>query len=503
MSGVVTGSCTSDNGARYYWTSASGAAYAVPPAPTSSCTVFLQNNDTANALSITNAGAQTINGQTGGVSIAPCASVTAGCPVKALSYDLTNSVWIFGNPTTGNVAFATSTTSNTIGTGSQTFTITPSCANTNFTAGQFVQVIYQTTTTDYEVGTVTSCTSAGSSLVVSVTSTGGSGTFAAWNITGAGPPGPTGATGSAGTGNNAYCADATGSTTTYTCPSPSPGVSTLSGLIVSFVPQTTNTGTSTLNVNALGAITIYESDCATVVPSGGLVGGQMYYLAYNGSGFCEAVSTTAANVVTAASSAAAADQMCVASGTSKTCTYIDYPEVQWFPVGTTNNGTPASRWNIPSSNAPTLASRAGTNNVTAVLQWANNNASTHADFMFQLPNDWSGAEPYVNVYYGSGSNTTGTVVWTYNTACSQAGGGITDDPSFVTSTTPDLGHTMAASNREWSDTTQLSSVTSGNNCVAGSWVILRLYSGNGSATNTVNVEGIAVTLQRRLVVQAN
>jgi hypothetical protein len=93
--------------------------------------------------------------------------------------------------------------------------------------------------------------------------------------------------GGGGTGNNTYCADATGSTTTYTCPTPTPTPSTLSGLLVSFVPQTTNSGSSTLNIAGLGAKTLKQSDCSTNLAASALIGGSMYLFSYNGTVFCQ------------------------------------------------------------------------------------------------------------------------------------------------------------------------------------------------------------------------
>lgn len=92
-----------------------------------------------------------------------------------------------------------------------------------------------------------------------------------------------GSAGPAGAGNNTYCPDATGSTTTYTCPSPSPTITSLTGLIVIFVPQTTNTGTSTLNIATLGAKTLKASDGTTNISSGQLIGGTAYSFAYDGT----------------------------------------------------------------------------------------------------------------------------------------------------------------------------------------------------------------------------
>lgn len=109
-------------------------------------------------------------------------------------------------------------------------------------------------------------------------------------LTYGGPAGPTGATGSAGapgSGNNALCADATGSTTAYTCPTPSPTVSTLTGLLITLVPQATNTASATVNVAGLGVKTLKTSDCSTNLSASALVGGSAYLFSYNGTVFCQ------------------------------------------------------------------------------------------------------------------------------------------------------------------------------------------------------------------------
>lgn len=72
----------------------------------------------------------------------------------------------------------TSTTSHTIGTGSQTFTV---ASGLSITAGQACVAYSQTVSTPVtETGTVTSYS--GTSLTCNFTSTSGSGTFAGWNI---------------------------------------------------------------------------------------------------------------------------------------------------------------------------------------------------------------------------------------------------------------------------------------------------------------------------------
>lgn len=196
---------------------------------------------------------------------------------------------------TGPGYTATSTTSLAVGTGSQSFTTQSGLA---YTAGARARASSAANTANYMEGLVTSY--AGTSLAINVDTVGGSGTHADWNINVAGNVGQTGAqgntgsqgpTGPAGTGNNGYCADASGSTTTYTCPTPTPTINSLSGLSVTFVPQTTNTGASTLNVASLGAKNLLASDGVTTMTSGALVGGKAYSFTYNGTAFVQTSSS--------------------------------------------------------------------------------------------------------------------------------------------------------------------------------------------------------------------
>lgn len=83
------------------------------------------------------------------------------------------------------------------------------------------------------------------------------------------------------------CTPAGANTTTYTCsPSPSPSSYT-SGMILAFKPDVTNTGSSTVNVNGLGAKTIQKivSGTLTNLDSGDLDSDGVYLLRYNGTVF--------------------------------------------------------------------------------------------------------------------------------------------------------------------------------------------------------------------------
>lgn len=88
------------------------------------------------------------------------------------------------------VSFAsTSTTSLVIGTGSKTFTVQ---TGESYVAGMPIYAVDAGNSANYMVGTCTSYS--GSTLVVLVTQSGGSGTIANWNISIGGIPGPAGPT---------------------------------------------------------------------------------------------------------------------------------------------------------------------------------------------------------------------------------------------------------------------------------------------------------------------
>ena len=87
----------------------------------------------------------------------------------------------------------TSTSTNTIATGTKTFTVE---ANKQFSAGMPVLVSGVSDATNYMYGFVTSYS--GTTLVVNVTATNGTGSISNWNITMTGPIGLAGPTGSAG-----------------------------------------------------------------------------------------------------------------------------------------------------------------------------------------------------------------------------------------------------------------------------------------------------------------
>jgi hypothetical protein len=115
------------------------------------------------------------------------------CANKYLAFDST------GAPTAidGVASISTSTSTQTVGTGSKTFVLTTDAL---FIAGQSVLVVSAANSANYMFGTVTSYTASTDTLIVNVSSVGGSGTHADWNIGLSGPQGIKGDTGASGTG---------------------------------------------------------------------------------------------------------------------------------------------------------------------------------------------------------------------------------------------------------------------------------------------------------------
>jgi hypothetical protein len=271
-----------------------------------------------------------------------------------------------------------------------------------------------------------------------------------------------------------YCAPSGASATAYVCSLANTGSATLTayttGMQVMWKPDVTCGAACTLNIDSNGAKSIKQLDGATD-PGGSAIGGDYYKLVYDGTVF-RLIGTILV-------------------------------EHQIIPAANCNNATAGSGFSLPASNSPTAACRAGTNNLGGDLQWANNNTTTNAQFAVQLPFDWdTGTEPFINIIYSSGANTSGTVKWTFSSACAKSDGSISDDPAFNAETAT-VGKTMAVANRTWSETLQFTAITSGNNCIAGSPIIIKVASGNGTATSAVNVYSVTMSVPRLNNLQAN
>lgn len=178
----------------------------------------------------------------------------------------------------------------------------------------------------------------------------------------------------------------------------------------------------------------------------------------------------------------------------------DLPDVKIALAANCQAGTAGAGFSSATSNF-TPVCRAGTNNLGGAQQ-AIPSTGAAGQFDFELSGDWdTSAQPYINIFYGSGSNTTGTVIWTIASACSKTNGSVTDDPTFVTESAF-ASQTMAVANREWAQSGQFTHITSGNNCVPGSPVLVRLTL-SGTAGSNINLYKAVITTPRAPLVQAN
>lgn len=217
---------------------------------------------------------------------------------------------------------------------------------------------------------------------------------------------------------------------------------------------------------------------------------------------CDDSGVLAANVVTASSNGTT-KQLCTVASSNKACTWIDFPDAKEIPAANCTNTTAGGGW---TTNATLVAAcgaaltTAHTNNLNGVLQGTPSVGTAVGYFDFELAGDWDTAtKPYIAVYYGSGENTTGTVIWTISTGCTKQDGSVTDDPSFIAESAMGT-QTMAAKNRMWSQNAQLAGAMT--NCIAGSTMIVKLAL-SGTASSSINVSKAVITVPRLLTVQAN
>lgn len=241
----------------------------------------------------------------------------------------------------------------------------------------------------------------------------------------------------------------------------------------------------TLTTPALGTPASGVMTNVTGVPIAAIVNGtQGGLLAGGGSGSQPQVSA-----------AGTAKQIAISGGTGAS-SFIDFPQVFDIPAANCVSTVAGSGW----STTLTPGCVGGSNNLGGTLPFVD--AST-AQFNLQIPGDWDTAsQPFIKVVFNSGSNTTGTVIFNAATACTKEDGSVTSDPAFTTADAL-ATKTMATATRGWSSTIQMTQVTSGNNCVPGGQMIVKITRATDTASSAVNVDKAVITVPRLLTVQAN
>lgn len=200
----------------------------------------------------------------------------------------------------------------------------------------------------------------------------------------------------------------------------------------------------------------------------------------------------------ASSSSGTAKQIILWGGAGNAPTAVDYPDVKEYPAANCVNGNPGSGWSSASTGFPPSC-YGGSNNLNGTLQPIPSSGGT-AYLDTELPGDWDTAtKPYLSIYYGSGANTSGTVIWTISHACTKQDGSVTDDPAFLAESAMGT-QTMVTANRMWAQSAQFSGTFT--NCIAGSTMYLKIVL-SGTASSAINVSKIMITVPRLLTLQAN
>ena len=194
-------------------------------------------------------------------------------------------------------------------------------------------------------------------------------------------------------------------------------------------------------------------------------------------------------------------QIMISGGTGGP-SFIDFPDTKIIPAANCANATAGGGWNYATATW-TAACRAGSNNLGGSLQCVPNTGCS-AQFMIELPGDWDTAtQPYLNVYWGNGAATSGTMIWTASSACVDVStpGGASDDPAF-NAESAFATKTAANANRMWYVGGQFTAITSGNGCKVLSPIIIKLAI-SGTDASAINAYQAVVTIPRLPTVQAN
>ena len=194
----------------------------------------------------------------------------------------------------------------------------------------------------------------------------------------------------------------------------------------------------------------------------------------------------------APSAAGTAHQVFASGGSSADGAYQDDRDVKVIPFAADPNATAAAAVSYTAS-AWTPAAP-GSNVLKGSLQ-AIPSTGANLQFTIELPQDWdTSAQPYINVYWGNGANTSGTMIWTASSACVDVStpGGASDDPSY-NAESAFTTRTAANANRMWYVGGQFTAVTSGNGCKALSTLNIKLAI-SGTAASAINAYYAVVTI---------
>jgi hypothetical protein len=169
---------------------------------------------------------------------------------------------------------------------------------------------------------------------------------------------------------------------------------------------------------------------------------------------------------------------------------ITFPSKLFITGALCNNATPAPAWNLPTSAAPTVSCRTGTNIQEGTLNFAD---ADSAQFSLPLASDWTGAIDARLIFFSR--DTRGTVIFQIATSCAATSGSTVDDIAFNTADVFTTITLNATANAQWETNKTSISITG---CSPLDTLQVKISRAQDTASSRVSVKGLELTVRRAL-----
>jgi hypothetical protein len=154
-----------------------------------------------------------------------------------------------------------------------------------------------------------------------------------------------------------------------------------------------------------------------------------------------------------------------------------------FPSCVINNATTGSAWNLPTSSAPTVNARTGTNIQECTLDFADGDSAQPMSFI--LPPGLTGTIDADIVFFSP--DTSGTVIFNIQTACPATSGSTNDDIAFNTADAFATITLNATSNAVWRASKATINITG---CDPNDMMQMKISRATDTATSRARVKTV-------------
>jgi hypothetical protein len=155
-----------------------------------------------------------------------------------------------------------------------------------------------------------------------------------------------------------------------------------------------------------------------------------------------------------------------------------------------NNTAAASAWNLPTSAAPTVSCRTGTNIQEGTLNFAD---ADSAQFSLPLASDWTGAIDARLIFFSR--DTRGTVIFQIATSCTATSGSTVDDIAFNPADVFTTITLNAIAHAQWETNKTSINITG---CSPLKTLQVKISRATDTASSRVSVKGLELTVRRAL-----